>query len=54
VNPDNYIGDANAIDQKTGRVIDPGAFMSLDNGTSDLARKGIDERQFRLELRIQF
>jgi hypothetical protein len=53
-NPDNYIGDANSIDQRTGRVTDPGAFMTLDNGVSDLAREGIDERQFRLGLRIQF
>jgi hypothetical protein len=53
-NPDNYIGDANSIDQKTGRVIDPGSFMTLDNGVTDLAREGIDERQFRLGLRIQF
>jgi hypothetical protein len=52
--PDNAIGDANSIDQKTGRVIDPGAFMTLDNGVCDLAREGIDERQFRLGLRIQF
>jgi hypothetical protein len=53
-NPDNYIGDANSIDQRTGRVIDPGAFMTLDNGVTDLAREGIDERQFRLGIRIQF
>jgi hypothetical protein len=52
--PDNAIGDANKIDQKTGRVIDPGPFMTLDNGVCDLAREGIDERQFRLGLRIQF
>jgi hypothetical protein len=53
-NPDNAIGDANSIDQRTGRVIDPGAFMTLDNGVNDLAREGIDERQFRLGLRISF
>jgi len=53
-NPDNYIGDANSIDQRTGRVIDPGAFMTLDNGVNDLAREGIDERQFRLGLRLQW
>lgn len=53
-NPDNAIGDANSIDQKTGRVIDPGAFMTLDNGVNDLAREGIDERQFRLGLRLSF
>ena len=53
-NPDNAIGDANSIDQRTGRVIDPGAFLTLDNGVTDLAREGIDERQFRLGLRISF
>jgi len=52
--PDNSLGDANKIDQKTGRVIDPGSFMTLDNGVCDLAREGIDERQFHLGLRIQF
>jgi Carboxypeptidase regulatory-like domain/TonB dependent receptor len=53
-NPDNSIGDANSIDERTGRVIDPGPFMRLTNGVSDLAREGIDERQFRFGLRIQF
>jgi hypothetical protein len=52
--PDNYIGDANSIDQKTGRVTDPGSFMTLNNGMNDLAREGIDERQFRVGLRISF
>jgi len=52
--PDNYIGDANAIDQTTGRVTDPGSFMTLDNGVCDLAREGIDERQFRIGLRLSF
>ena len=52
--PDNYIGDANSIDQKTGRVTDPGGFMTLNNGMNDLAREGIDERQFRIGLRISF
>ena len=52
--PDNYIGDANAIDQTTGRVTDPGPFMTLDNGVCDLAREGIDERQFRFGLRLSF
>jgi hypothetical protein len=37
---------------QNGRVIDPGAFMTLDNATCDLAREGIDEHQFRLGLRI--
>ncbi len=52
--PDNAIGDANSIDQKTGRVIDPGPFMTLNNGVCDLAREGIDERQFRMGLRLSF
>jgi hypothetical protein len=51
-NPDSNIGDANSIDQRTGRVIDPGPFMTLNDGVSDLAREGIDE--FRFGLRIQF
>jgi Carboxypeptidase regulatory-like domain/TonB dependent receptor len=51
--PDNFIGDANSIDQKTGRVLDAGQFMTI-NGVQDLAREGIDERQFRLGLRIRF
>jgi hypothetical protein len=54
---DNSLGDANAFDPSTGRVTDPGSFMTLNagiNGNCDLAREGIDERQFRLGLRIQF
>jgi hypothetical protein len=54
---DNYLGDAGGFDPKTGRVTDPGSFMTLNggiNGNCDLAREGIDERQFRLGLRIQF
>jgi hypothetical protein len=53
-NPDSSIGDANSIDQRTGRVLDAGPFMKLTNGVTDLAREGIDERQFRFGLRIQF
>ena len=53
-NPDSSIGDANSIDQRTGRVIDPGPFMMLNQGVTDLAREGIDERQFRFGLRIRF
>jgi hypothetical protein len=53
-NPDSSIGDANAVDPRTGRVTDPGPFMTLNNGVVDLAREGIDERQFRFGLRIQF
>jgi hypothetical protein len=52
--PDNAIGDANAIDPTTGRVTDPGPFMTLNNGVCDLAREGIDERQFRFGLRLSF
>ena len=51
--PDNSLGDANAVDPNTGRVTDPGAFMAI-NSVQDLAREGIDERQFRLGLRIRF
>jgi hypothetical protein len=51
--PDQYIGDANSIDQTTGRVTDPGTFMTIQ-GVQDLAREGIDERQFRFGLRIRF
>jgi hypothetical protein len=53
-NPDNAIGDANSIDPKTGRVIDPGSFMTLNNGMVTGSREGIDERQFRLGLRLSF
>jgi hypothetical protein len=52
--PDSNIGDANSIDQKTGRVIDPGPFMTLNQGLNDLAREGIDERQFRVGLRLSW
>jgi hypothetical protein len=51
--PDNSLGDANNVDPKTGRVTDPGSFMTI-TGVQDLAREGIDERQFRLGLRIRF
>jgi hypothetical protein len=54
---DNSLGDANAYDPRTGRVTDPGSFMTMANGINgncDLAREGIDERQFRIGLRIQF
>lgn len=51
--PDQYLGDANAIDPKTGRVTDPGSFMQI-TGVTNLAREGIDERQFRLGLRLSF
>ncbi len=36
------------------RVTDPGPFMTLNNGVCDLAREGIDERQFRFGLRLSF
>lgn len=54
---DNSLGDANSFDPTTGRVTDPGTFMQLNggiNGNCDLAREGIDERQFRLGLRLQW
>ncbi len=51
--PDNSLGDANSINQATGRIIDPGSFMTI-TGTTDLAREGIDERQFRVGLRLRF
>lgn len=51
--PDNSLGDANQINQATGRIIDPGPFMTII-GVTNLAREGIDERQFRVGLRIRF
>jgi hypothetical protein len=51
--PDNSIGDADSIDQATGRVIEQGSFMRI-TGVTNLAREEIDERQFRLGLRFQF
>lgn len=51
--PDNYLGDAGGFDPVTGRVTSQGDFMKI-TGVSDLAREGIDERQFRLGLRISF
>jgi len=54
---DYYLGDAGAYDPTTGRVTDPGTFMQLNggiNGNCDLAREGIDERQFRLGIRFQW
>ena len=53
-NPDNDLGNANGFDPQTGRVTDPGTFMTLDNGVCDLARAGVDQRQFRFGLRFQF
>jgi hypothetical protein len=53
-NPDNDLGNANGFDPQTGRVTDPGTFMTLDNGVCDLARSGVDQRQFRFGLRFQF
>ncbi|MFN7996238.1 MAG: carboxypeptidase regulatory-like domain-containing protein [Bryobacteraceae bacterium] len=51
--PDNYLGDAGAIDPATGRVTQQGDFMRVTSVTN-LAREGIDERQFRVGLRLQF
>jgi hypothetical protein len=54
--PDSSLGDANSFDPKTGRVIDAGSFMTIQggDGVTDLAREGIDERQFRFGLRLSF
>jgi hypothetical protein len=51
--PDNYLSDAGAIDPATGRVTQQGDFMRVTSVTN-LAREGIDERQFRVGLRLQF
>ncbi len=51
--PDNYLGDAGGFDPVTGRVTSQGDFMKI-TGVNDLAREGIDERQFRLGLRLSF
>ena len=51
--PDNSLGDAGAIDPVTGRVTEQGDFMRI-TGVTNLAREGIDERQFRLGLRVRF
>ena len=54
---DNFLSDVNATDPFTGRVTDPGTFMQLNggiDGNCDLAREGIDERQFRLGIRFQW
>ena len=52
-NFDNYLGDAGAIDPATGRITQQGDFMRV-TGVTNLAREGIDERQFRVGLRISF
>jgi len=51
--PDNYPADAGSINQATGRVTQQGDFMPV-TGVTNLAREGIDERQFRIGLRIGF
>ncbi len=51
--PDNSLGDAGAFDPKTGRVTEQGDFMRI-TGVTNLAREGIDERQFRIGLRLRF
>ncbi len=51
--PDSSLGDAGAFDPVTGRVTSQGDFMRI-TGVTDLAREGIDERQFRVGLRISF
>ncbi|PYT31187.1 MAG: hypothetical protein DMG57_06175 [Acidobacteria bacterium] len=52
-NFDNYLGDAASIDPHTGRVLEQGDFMRV-TGVNNLAREGIDERQFRLGLRLSW
>jgi Carboxypeptidase regulatory-like domain len=51
--PDNSLGDAGAFNPATGRVTNQGDFMKI-TGVADLAREGIDERQFRFGLRFVF
>ncbi|HEX5412462.1 MAG TPA: TonB-dependent receptor [Terriglobia bacterium] len=51
--PDNSLGDAGAFDPVTGRVTDPGDFMTV-TGVQDLAREGIDQRQFEFGLKLFF
>lgn len=51
--PDNCVCDANAFDPVTNAVTDPGSFMTV-TGVQDLAREGIDERQFEFSLRLSF
>jgi hypothetical protein len=51
--PDSSLGDAGGFDPATGRVTEQGDFMVV-TGVTNLAREGIDERQFRLGLRLRF
>ncbi|HET9178563.1 MAG TPA: TonB-dependent receptor [Terriglobia bacterium] len=51
--PDNTLSDANAFDPVTHVVTDPGSFMTV-SGVQDLAREGIDERQFEFSLKLSF
>jgi Carboxypeptidase regulatory-like domain/TonB dependent receptor-like, beta-barrel len=51
--PDNSLGDANSFDPVTHVVTDPGSFMTV-SGVQDLAREGIDERQFEFSLKLFF
>jgi len=51
--PDNCLCDANATDPAIGRPTDQGDFMRV-LGVTNLAREGIDERQFRVGLRLSW
>ncbi|HEV2245350.1 MAG TPA: hypothetical protein VGW37_01740, partial [Terriglobia bacterium] len=51
--PDNTLSDANAFDPVTHVVTDPGSFMTVSS-VQDLAREGIDERQFEFSLKLSF
>ena len=51
--PDNCVCDANATDPVTNVVTDPGPFMGISD-VINLAREGVDERQFRFGLRLTF
>jgi hypothetical protein len=50
--PDSCLCDAATI-AKNGQVTTGGSFMAI-TGVQDLAREGIDERQFRVGLRFSF
>jgi len=51
--PDTSLGDAGSFNPANGRVVDQGDFMKITS-VADLAREGIDERQFRFGLRFSF
>jgi hypothetical protein len=51
--PDSSLGDAGGFNPATGQVTEQGDFMAI-TGVTNLAREGIDERQFRFGVRISF